>query len=100
MSSDEQDQDQVFEGEAHDGGEAGVPERVLQFVAEQLVDHPEGVNVTAVEEDENITTLELRVHPDDLGKVIGKRGRTAKALRTLVKATVEGDQSMNVEIVD
>ncbi|MFN2556909.1 MAG: KH domain-containing protein [Nitriliruptorales bacterium] len=73
---------------------------MLQFVAEQLVDNPDGVSVTAVEEEENLMTLELRVHPDDLGKVIGKRGRTAKALRTLVKATVEGDQNVNVEIVD
>lgn len=93
-------EDQVFEGEPDGGGEARAPERVLQFVAEQLVDHPEGVNVTAVEEDDHLTTLELRVHPDDLGKVIGKRGRTAKALRTLVKATMEGDQNVNVEIVD
>ncbi|MDP8960742.1 MAG: KH domain-containing protein [Actinomycetota bacterium] len=73
---------------------------MLQFVAEQLVDHPDGVSVTSVEEDDHATTLELRVHPDDLGKVIGKRGRTAKALRTLVKATMEGDQNVNVEIVD
>ncbi len=100
MSGAEQGQDQVFEGEADDGGQATAPERVLQFVAEQLVDHPEGVSVTAVEEDDHVTTLELRVHPDDLGKVIGKRGRTAKALRTLVKATMEGDQNVNVEIVD
>lgn len=75
------------------------PQRVLQFVAEQLVEHPEDVSVTPLE-DEQAVTLELRVHPDDLGKVIGKRGRTAKALRTLVKATVEGDQNVNVEIVD
>ncbi|MDQ3932740.1 MAG: KH domain-containing protein [Actinomycetota bacterium] len=87
-------------GEADEGGEATVPERVLQFVAEQLVDHPDGVSVTAVEEDDHVTTLELRVHPEDLGKVIGKRGRTAKALRTLVKSTMEGDQNVNVEIVD
>lgn len=90
----------LFEGEADVAGDLGIPERVLQFVAEQLVDHPESVSVTAVAEDEDITTLELRVHPDDLGKVIGKRGRTAKALRTLVKASIEGDQNVNVEIVD
>lgn len=75
------------------------PERVLQFVAEQLVDHPEEVDVTPVEDDRSLT-LELRVHPDDLGKVIGKRGRTAKALRTLVKAAAEGDGNVNVEIID
>ena len=96
----EQGPEQVLGSEDDDAGEASVPERVLQFVAEPLVDHPDGVSVTAVEEDEDLMTLELRVHPDDLGKVIGKRGRTAKALRTLVKATVEGDQNVDVEIVD
>ncbi len=100
MAGDEQRPDHVFETPDDDAAEASIPERVLQFVAEQLVDHPEGVSVTAVEEEEHLMTLELRVHPDDLGKVIGKRGRTAKALRTLVKATVEGDQNVNVEIVD
>ncbi len=73
-------------------------ERVLQFVAEQLVDHPDDVDVTPVEDGRQLT-LELRVHPDDMGKVIGKRGRTAKALRTLVKAASEGG-NVHVEIID
>ncbi len=76
------------------------PERVLQFVAEQLVDRPEDVTVTPVE-DERAVTLELRVHPDDLGKVIGKRGRTAKAIRTMVKAAATREGAMvAVEIVE
>jgi predicted RNA-binding protein YlqC (UPF0109 family) len=74
-------------------------ERVLQFVAEQLVDHPDDVSVTPVEDDRTLT-LELRVDQDDLGKVIGRRGRTAKALRTLCKAAAEGDTNVNVEIID
>ncbi|MGH3440949.1 MAG: KH domain-containing protein [Nitriliruptorales bacterium] len=74
-------------------------ERVLLFVAEQLVDHPEDVTVTPVEDGRTLT-LELRVHEDDVGKVIGKRGRTAKALRTLVKAASEGGGNVHVEIID
>ncbi len=64
------------------------------------MDHPDDVNVTAVPEDGEVV-LELRVHPDDMGKVIGKRGRTAKAIRTMVKAaaTREGT-SVAVEIVE
>ncbi|MBW3578697.1 MAG: KH domain-containing protein [Actinobacteria bacterium] len=76
-------------------------ERLLQFVAEQLVDHPDDVSVTPVEDGRGRNvTLELRVHPDDVGKVIGKRGRTAKALRTVCKAATEGDTNVNVEIID
>ncbi len=75
------------------------PEQVLRFVAEQLVDHPDDVEVTPVEDDRQLT-LELRAHPDDLGKVIGKRGRTAKALRILCKAAAEGEQNVHVEIID
>ena len=50
-----------------------------------LVDNPDEVSVKAVE-GEQVTVLELRVHPSDLGKVIGKQGRTAKALRTILSA--------------
>lgn len=73
---------------------------VLDFIARNLVDHPDDVSVTPIEETDH-TVLELRVHPDDMGKVIGKRGRTAKALRTMVKAaaTREGT-SASVEIVE
>ena len=73
---------------------------VLTYLAKSLVDHPDDVNVTAVPEDDEVV-LELRVHPDDMGKVIGKRGRTAKAIRTMVKAaaTREGT-SVAVEIVE
>jgi len=75
-------------------------ENVLRFVAEQLVDHPDVVRID-VDEDERETVLELHVHDEDLGKVIGKRGRTAKALRTLVKAAgALDDENVTVEIVD
>jgi uncharacterized protein len=74
---------------------------VLTYIARSLVDHPDEVVVTEVEEEDGELVLELRVHPDDMGKVIGKRGRTAKAIRTVVKAaaTREGS-SATVEIVD
>ena len=75
-------------------------EDLLEFLARALVDNPDEVSVTAVEEDGE-TVLELRVHPDDMGKVIGKRGRTAKAIRTMVKAAATREGAMvAVEIVE
>jgi uncharacterized protein len=58
---------------------------LVQEIAKALVDHPEQVQVNAVE-GEQVTVLELRVHPEDLGKVIGRQGRTAKSIRTLLGA--------------
>jgi uncharacterized protein len=54
-------------------------------IAKALVDHPEQVQVNSIE-GEQVTVLELRVAPDDLGKVIGRQGRTAKSIRTLLGA--------------
>ena len=58
---------------------------LVEFIAKQLVDHPEEVSVTEVE-GERTTVYELRVGPEDLGKVIGKKGQTAKSIRTLLGA--------------
>jgi len=58
---------------------------LVEAIARALVDHPEAVEVKSVEGSQ-VTVLELRVHPDDLGKVIGRQGRTAKAIRTLLGA--------------
>jgi uncharacterized protein len=58
---------------------------MVESIAKALVDHPEQVQVKAIE-GEQVTVLELRVHPEDLGKVIGKQGRTAKSIRTLLGA--------------
>jgi predicted RNA-binding protein YlqC (UPF0109 family) len=58
---------------------------LVESIAKALVDHPEEVKVKAIE-GEQVTVLELRVHPEDLGKVIGKQGRTAKSIRTLLGA--------------
>jgi len=58
---------------------------LVEAIAKALVDHPEEVQVKS-EEGSQVTVLELRVHPEDLGKVIGRQGRTAKAMRTLLGA--------------
>lgn len=58
---------------------------LIEFIARALVDHPENVSVTELV-GEKTAIFELRVHHDDLGKVIGKQGRTARALRTILTA--------------
>jgi uncharacterized protein len=58
---------------------------LVEFMAKALVDDSERVTVTEVE-GERVTVIELRVAPGDLGKVIGKQGRTARALRTILNA--------------
>jgi len=63
---------------------AGIKE-LVEDIAKALVDEPEQVVVREVE-GEQVTVLELRVSPDDLGKVIGKQGRTARSIRTLLGA--------------
>ena len=57
----------------------------IEYIAKQLVDTPDSVKVTEVE-GEKTTVYELRVFVDDLGKVIGRKGQTAKAIRTLISA--------------
>lgn len=59
---------------------------LVEAIARALVDHPEDVQVTVVEGPQGVV-LELRVHAEDLGKVIGRQGRTAKAIRTLLSAS-------------
>ncbi len=59
---------------------------LIAYIASSLVDDPDSVEVNVVEEDRAVV-LELTVAPDDLGKVIGKEGRTARAMRTLLSAT-------------
>ena len=58
---------------------------LVEAIARALVDHPDDVQVRAVDGSQ-VTVLELRVHPEDLGKVIGRQGRTAKEVRTLLGA--------------
>lgn len=58
---------------------------LVEAIAKALVNNPDQVQVNAVE-GEQVTVLELRVHPTDLGKVIGRQGRTAKSIRTILGA--------------
>ena len=72
---------------------------LITVIAKALVDHPEDVRVNAVEHPQEIV-YELSVHPSDIGKVIGKQGRIAKALRTVVtSAAVKENKRISVEIV-
>lgn len=59
---------------------------LVELIAKSLVDEPDQVQVTEIE-GEKVTVIELRVAPGDLGKVIGKQGRTAWSIRTLLNAT-------------
>ena len=71
---------------------------LVKVIAVSLVDHPEEVEVTQRETDRSII-LELHVAPDDMGKVIGKQGRIARALRTVVKAaSSKEDKKVIVDI--
>ena len=73
---------------------------LLLHVAKQLVDHPESVTVTEREEADK-TILELRVAPEDMGKVIGRQGRIAKEIRTVIKTVAQRDgKRVTVDIVD
>lgn len=65
-------------------------EELVAYIAKSLVDNPEDVK-TSVSEEEDTVTIELTVAQDDLGKVIGKQGRTARAMRTLLSAAAEKD---------
>ena len=72
---------------------------LVEVIAKALVEHPDEVVVTQKEEGKHIT-IELHVAASDMGKVIGKQGRIAKALRSVVKAASSKDnQKVDVEIV-
>ena len=74
---------------------------LLEYLARALVDEPDRVQVEEFEEDDGTLVLELAVAEDDYGKVIGKGGRTANALRTVIKAAaVREDRRVLVDIVD
>lgn len=73
---------------------------LLEFLARELVDNPDAVQVTEVTDDRGLL-LQLHVDPDDMGKVIGRGGRTARALRALVRAAgTRQDVHASVEIVE
>ncbi|MFH7320319.1 KH domain-containing protein [Desulfurivibrio sp. D14AmB] len=72
---------------------------LVAFVAAGLVDKPEAVAVSAGEEDDTLL-LELRVANEDLGKVIGRQGRTVRALRTVLGAVAPDQRQIRLEIVE
>ena len=72
-------------------------DEALEHLVKGIVDNPDDVNVKEKTHRRG-TTLEVRVNPDDIGKVIGRNGRTAKALRTVVSALAGG--SVRVDLID
>jgi len=75
-------------------------ENLLLVLARSLVDDPESVEVSGSETDSRVD-LELRVAPDDMGRVIGRQGRTIRAIRTVVKAaSVKEGKRVSVEVPD
>ena len=73
---------------------------VLEIIAKSLVDYPEQVDVKEINNEDQTVTLELRVAESDMGKVIGKQGRIAKAIRTVVKAAASREnKKVAVEIL-
>jgi predicted RNA-binding protein YlqC (UPF0109 family) len=74
-------------------------EQLLESLARQLVDEPDEVRVETVERDDALV-LQLHVAPDDVGKVIGRQGRMARALRTVVRAGGTGRRRVLLEIVE
>lgn len=74
--------------------------QLVETVCKSLVDNPEEVKVTQID-GEQTTILELRVHQSDLGKVIGKQGRTARAIRTILAAAgMKQKRRFNLEIIE
>lgn len=72
---------------------------LVELIAKSLVSHPDQVVVTETQKDQEIL-IELRVAPEDMGKVIGKQGRIAKAIRVVVKAAATmDDKKVTVDIV-
>jgi predicted RNA-binding protein YlqC (UPF0109 family) len=72
---------------------------LVEYIAKSLVDNPEEVSVNEIEGSQSLI-IELKVAPDDMGKIIGKQGRIAKALRTLVKAAATKDNKrVIIEII-
>jgi len=95
------DDDEIIENDAAgNSSEASLPEEVLVYLARSLTREPDAVVVES-EERGNQVRLSLHVGPDDMGRVIGRRGRTAQAIRALVAvAGARSGTATNVDIVD
>jgi uncharacterized protein len=76
-------------------------EDLLEYLTKALVDSPQDVSVESFEEDDGTLVLELHVAPDDVGKVIGRSGRTVNALRTVIRASaVKHGRRVLVDVAD
>ena len=81
--------------------EAPVATAVLEHIVRSIVDDPDAVRVTAEPGKRDTVLLEVRVGPGDLGRVIGRRGRTAQSIRTVVRAAATNDDvDVDVDFVD
>jgi predicted RNA-binding protein YlqC (UPF0109 family) len=76
-----------------------VTRELIEYVARSLVDHPEELSVTELEED-GVVVYQLHVAPRDIGKVIGRRGRVARATRTLLKVASIQNHTRSVLEID
>ena len=73
---------------------------LVEYIVKSLVDYPDSVELNVIE-GEKSTILELRVSPDDIGKVIGRQGRISKSLRTILSATAtKSGKHASLEILD
>jgi predicted RNA-binding protein YlqC (UPF0109 family) len=106
LSIEDDDADDADDGDDEIGAEGnrivgGIPKGVLEYVARNIVDDPDGVFVEMSERRSGEVELRLHVSPSDMGKVIGRRGRVAQALRQVVAAagTREGVRA-SLDIVD
>ena len=94
------EEEDVFSDEPSGSADAGAAGAVLEFVAKSIVDDPDSVRIET-DRDRRGVTLRLHVAPDDMGKVIGRLGRVAQSIRTLVRATAAKEGTdVNVDIVD
>ena len=74
---------------------------LLLYMAKSLVDNPDSVRVDEIEGEGETTVLELRVAPEDMGKLIGRQGRIAREIRTIIKSVAQRTgKTVSVEIVD
>lgn len=100
VDDDDADDDDVDEEVDGNRRPAPIAAAVLEYLVRQLVDEPDGVEVEAIDRSRGVQ-LEVRVAPGDMGRVIGKRGRTAQAIRTVTRAAATKDAvDVNIEFLE